>query len=58
MIDETQVELQTVKASLYARTKSLQEILVDMKKCLHEELDLTFQVEAQTPKAVIEATQS
>jgi hypothetical protein len=35
-IDETQVGLQAVKTSLDARTKSLQETLVDTKNDLHE----------------------
>jgi hypothetical protein len=48
--------LEAVKASLDMRTKSLQEILVDTKKYLHEELGLTFQVETQTTKSLIEAT--
>lgn len=55
-IVETQVVLQAVKPFLDTRTKILQKILVDMKKCLHEELGLTFQVESQTTKVQIEAS--
>jgi predicted phage tail protein len=53
--DEKQVDLQTVKMSLDMRTKFLVESLVDMRKGLHEQLGLMFQVEAQTTKALIEA---
>jgi hypothetical protein len=55
-VDEMQVDLQAIKASLDMRTKNFQESLVDTRKDLHEELSLMFQVEVQTMKALIEAT--
>jgi hypothetical protein len=51
------VDLQAVKTSLDAWMKSLQEILVDTRKDLHEVLGLTLQVKAQTMKADIRINQ-
>jgi uncharacterized protein YtpQ (UPF0354 family) len=51
-IDETQVDLQALRASVDTQTKSLLETITDTREHLHKEL----QVETQTMKALIEAT--
>jgi hypothetical protein len=56
-IENTQVDLETVKTSLDTPTKFLVESISDIRKGLHEEFGLIFQVEAQTTKALIEANQ-
>jgi hypothetical protein len=56
-IDKTKVDLQTVKASLDTRIKSLHENLGDTWEDFHEELGLMFQVEAQTTKSEIRINQ-
>jgi hypothetical protein len=53
--ENTQVDSETVKTSLDTRTKFLVESISDIRKGVHEELSLMFQVEAQTTKALIDA---
>jgi hypothetical protein len=56
-IDETQVDFQAVKTSLYMWMKSLQETLADTRNDLHKQLSLMLQVKAQTMKAEIRINQ-
>jgi hypothetical protein len=67
-IDETQVDLQTVKTSIDTWTRSLKgnimdtnkdfhEDIVNARNNLHEELGLMFQVDTQTTKAEIRIDQ-
>jgi hypothetical protein len=60
-IDETQVDLRTVKTDLkdgvMDTKKDFYEAIVNTGNDLHEKLSLIFQVEAQTMKAEIRANQ-